>query len=505
MPRPVARTRRTSPASPLRTASGDAVTVVHLTAEYTPYARTGGLAEAVQGLATFQTKQGIPVVVIVPLYRVVRSVATNLVQIGDTITVHVGPRREQVRFFRDADVHSGPTVIFVDHPGYFDRAGIYVESGADYPDNPRRFGLFTRAALEVIPMVVKGPVLVHAHDWHSALALVYMRTYGDLRQRFHGTPAVLSVHNAGYQGHFPPAVIGDLGIPPETFNYHQLEWYGKVNLLKGGLAFCDFAVTVSPSHADELRTPAGGFGLHAMFTSMGDRFQGITNGIDQNAWNPATDTQITANFTRQDTSSKAKCKAALQRIFGLPQRPRVPIFGMCGRLVKQKGFDIILASGALNVLDAQFVFLGQGDERYKAGLRNIAARRPQHVSSEFVFTDKVEHLLIAGSDLLLMPSEYEPCGLTQMRAQRYGALVIGRRVGGITDTVHDDATGFLFDAFTPGAFDQAIGRALHRYYDHQSWEPRMYEAMGRDFGWASSASRYLQLYRRALAAANPES
>lgn len=479
--------------------------MVHLAAEFTPYARTGGLAEAVRGLADVQTRQGIPVIVIVPLYRVVRTVAKNLVQIGETTTVHVGPRREQVRFFYDADVTNGPKVIFIDHPGYFDREGIYVERGADYSDNTRRFALFARAALEVISMVVKGPVLLHAHDWHATLALVYMRTYGDLRQRFHGTPAILSIHNAGYQGHFSPAVINDLGIPPETFNYHQLEWYGKVNFLKGGLAFCDYAVTVSPSHAEELRTAEGGFGLHAMFLSMGDRFQGITNGIDTVKWDPAADTEIVSNFNRRDTFNKAKCKAQLQRTFGLPQRPDVPIFGMCGRLVKQKGFDILLASGALNVLDAQFVFLGAGEERYKAGLTRLAARRPQNLSAEFVFTDKVEHRLIAGSDLLLMPSEYEPCGLTQMRAQRYGALVIGRRVGGITDTVHDDATGFLFDEFTPSAFDQAVGRALERYYDGEAWKPRMYEAMGRDFGWDSSASRYVQLYRRALATANPES
>ncbi len=452
-----------------------------------------------------QTRQGIPVIVVVPLYRAVRKVAGNLVQVGDEITVYVGPRREQVRFFRDADRTGGPTVIFVDHAPYFDREGIYVEGGADYPDNPRRFALFARAALEAISAVVKGPLLVHAHDWHSSLALVYMRSYGDLRARFRGTGAVLSVHNGGYQGHFSPAVIDDLGIPPETYNYHQLEWYGKVNFLKGGLAFCDYAVTVSPSHAEELRTPEGGFGLHGMFSQLGDRFQGITNGIDQEIWNPATDTQIAANFTRQDTSSKAECKAELQRAFGLPQRKDVPIIGMCGRLVKQKGFDIILASRAISALDAQFVFLGQGEERYKSVLRDLERQRPGHVSAEFVFTDKVEHKLIAGSDLLLMPSEYEPCGLTQMRAQRYGALVIGRRVGGISDTVHDDATGFLFDAFTPGAFDQAVGRALQRYYDKEAWEPRVYEAMGRDFAWDSSAQRYLQLYRRALAAANPES
>ena len=332
-----------------------------------------------------------------------------------------------------------------------------------------------------------------------------MRSYGDLRDRFRGTGAVLSVHNAGYQGYFGPGVIGDLGIPPETFNYHQLEWYGKVNFLKGGLAFCDYAVTVSPSHAEELRTPDGGFGLHAMFTSMGERFQGITNGIDQEKWNPETDSQIAANFSRSDTSNKAQCKADLQRTFGLPQRADVPIIGMCGRLVKQKGFDVILASKAIRYLDAQWVFLGQGEERYKKVLRDFETSRPGHVSAEFNFTDKVEHRLIAGSDLLLMPSEYEPCGLTQMRAQRYGALVIGRRVGGITDTVHDDATGFLFNAFTADAFDGAVGRSLQRYYDKEAWRLRMYEAMGRDFAWDSSAQRYVQLYRRALASANPES
>ena len=498
------RSRKATRGSPLKSASGEPITVVHLTAEYTPYARTGGLAEAVQGLADVQTRMGINVFVVVPLYRTVRSVAKNLVQIGDEITVYVGPRRERVRFFRNADNTSGPQVIFVDHAGYFDREGIYVEGGADYPDNPRRFALFTRAALEAISMVVKGPMLIHAHDWHASLALVYMRSYGDLRERYKGTGAVLSVHNAGYQGHFAPAVINDLGIPPETFNLHQLEWYGKVNFLKGGLAFCDYAVTVSPSHAEELRTPEGGFGLHAMFTSLGDRFQGITNGIDQEKWNPETDSQIAANFSREDTSNKAECKKALQMTFGLPQRSDIPIIGMCGRLVKQKGFDVILASRAIRALDAQWVFLGQGEDRYKSILREFEDVRPGHVSAEFKFTDKVEHRLIAGSDLLLMPSEYEPCGLTQMRAQRYGALVIGRRVGGINDTVHDDATGFLFDAFTAGAFDSAVGRAMHRYYDRDAWKPRMYEAMGRDFAWDSSASRYVQLYRRALAANNPE-
>jgi len=189
--------------------------------------------------------------------------------------VYVGPRREQVRFFRDADRTSGPTVIFVDHPSYFDRAGIYVESGADYPDNPRRFALFTRAALEAISLIVKGPLLLHAHDWHSSLALVYMRSYSDLRERFQGTGAVLSVHNAGYQGHFRAGVMPEIGLPWDLFTPDKLEWYGKTNYLKGGLTHTDMATTVSPSHSAELRTPAGGFGLHDVFEWMGGRFTGV--------------------------------------------------------------------------------------------------------------------------------------------------------------------------------------------------------------------------------------
>ena len=482
---------------------GDAPTIVHLTAEYSPFARSGGLAEAVMGLANYQVRSGATVVVFVPLYRSVRDHAPDLAPLGRPIRVDLGFRGEDVRFFREVHPPAGPKVVFVDLPEYFNRHGLYGEGGRDYPDNARRFALFSRAVLDAIPRLIAGPILLHAHDWHTSLALMYMRSYAGLRERYQNTPSVLTVHNAGYQGHFDPSQLHACGIPPELFTFQHVEWYGKVNFLKAGLTFADMAVTVSPNHATELRTPGGGFGLQEVCQWMGDRFTGIINGIDQQVWDPARDDQITANYTRADpATNKAKCKAALQRSFGLPQRRRTPLFGMTGRMVMQKGLDLILRSHFVRNLDAQFVFLGAGDAHYERALLQLAAARPRHVGVQLDFTDRLEHRLMAGADMFLMPSQYEPCGLTQMRAQRYGALPIGRRVGGIADTVEDDVTGFLFDEYTAGAMDWAMSRALVRFSDSSSWNPRLRTAMHRDFGWERAAERYAQVYRRARAIAS---
>jgi starch synthase len=475
-------------------------TVVHLAAEYAPFARTGGLAEAVRGLATVQAATGTPVVVFVPLYRSVREQAPDLAPLGRAITVSLGYRDEEVRFFREVHAPPGPRVVFVDIPSAFARGGLYGDGGRDYPDNARRFALFARAVLDGIPRLVAGPVLLHAHDWHAALALVYARRYVALRERYADTPTVLSVHNAGYQGHFPPEMLAECGIPPELFTPRHLEWHGRVNLLKGGLTHADAVVTVSPTHAQELRTPAGGFGLDGVFRWLGDRFAGIINGIDQQAWDPATDPQIPAPYDRDALEDKARCKAGLQRSFGLPQRRRTPLFGLTGRLVAQKGIDLVLRSRLVRTLDAQFVFLGGGDPALERALTALAASRPRHVGVQLKFTDRLEHRLMAGADLFLMPSQYEPCGLTQLRAQRYGALPVARRVGGIADTVRDDETGFLFDDFHPDALDWAITRALARFADPVAWRARMRTAMAQDFGWARSAEQYAAVYARAARA-----
>ena len=259
--------------------------------------------------------------------------------------------------------------------------------------------------------------------------------------------------------------------------------------------------TVSPTHAHELRTPAGGFGLHDPFIAMGDRLVGILNGIDQELWDPAPDPDIPAQYSLEDLTGKAKSKAALQKSLGFPVDPDVPLVGMTARLAKQKGFDLILDDGLLRRMEpAQFVFLGEGDKGYEARLREIARELPHRVVADFDFNEQKEHLLLAGSDILLMPSMYEPCGLTQMRAQRYGALPVVRRVGGLSDTVDDQETGFLFDEFTPQALEVALRRAFDAFGNKEAWGRSIQRAMARDFGWAKSARRYLELYEDALRA-----
>jgi starch synthase len=474
--------------------------VVHLAAEYWPLARTGGLGEAVSGLAAHQARAGHPTTVVLPLYRSVRDTAPDLERVGPAFTVPVGPRTEEAWLYQVRGAEGGPNVFLIEHPEFFDRSGIYGGDAADYADNARRFAFFSMAALVALPRIAPGAQVLHAHDWHTALAPVYLRTHFANEALHSRLVTVLSVHNAGFQGHFAPEVMSDLGLPAELFNPHVLEWYGRVNCLKGGLAFTDFAVTVSPTHARELRTPEGGFGLHEMFTDMGDRLVGILNGIDEEQWNPATDPKLIASYSAAALSGKRRCKAELQHSYGLPERPHAPLFGMSARLVTQKGLDLILGADLLAMPDAQFVFLGAGEHRYHTLLADLAAAAPDRVAVEFAFTDVLEHRLLGGADMLLMPSLYEPCGLTQMRAQRYGAVPVARAVGGLVDSIRDGETGFLFDEYTPAALSQAMLRAVNRYAERATWRSMMRRAMAQHFGWERSAAQYRELYRRALTA-----
>jgi len=483
-------------------APAERVGVVHLTAEYWPFARTGGLGEAVSGLATTQAAAGHPTTVVMPLYQLVHETTSSLERTGSALTVTLGGDIERAWLYRTPPRDAaGPHVFFIEHPDFFDRAGIYGDNGADYPDNARRFAFFCLAALTALPEIAPEAQLLHAHDWHTALAPVYLRT-AFAGQPFHSRLAsVLSVHNAGFQGHFPPETMADLGLPPELYNDDAFEWYGRMNMLKGGLAFSDVAVTVSPTHARELCTPEGGFGLHDTFIGLGDRLAGILNGIDPDLWNPTADLELTDPYSADDLSGKRRCKAALQKAYGLAQRAggQVPLFAMSARMVAQKGLDLILGADLLSIPEVQFIFLGAGEHRYHEALGNLAAAAPDRLAVEFMFTDHLEHRLLAGADALLMPSLYEPCGLTQMRAQHYGAVPVARRVGGLTDSIVDGITGFLFDEYAPTALAQAVQRAVDAYADRNAWRKLVRAAMAQQFGWDRSGEQYLALYRRALA------
>jgi len=472
-------------------------TVVHLATEYSPYARTGGLAEAVRGIARHQAAAGARAFAIMPLYASVRARFPSLEPRLEPYEVRVGPRSEEACIFHNPEGGDNPRILFVEHDGFFDRDGLYGDEDGDYVDNHIRFAFFSRAVLDALPQISPGPTTIHAHDWHTALATVFLRTQLAGDPYYDGIASVLTVHNAGYQGHYSPDIMKEIGLDGSLFNQHQLEWYGKVNLLKGGLVFSDFVTTVSPTHAHELRTRGGGFGLHDAFNELQDRFEGILNGIDYDVWNPSTDPLIKARFCADDLSGKARCKAWLQEALGLPVEPHIPLFGMTARLAEQKGFDILLASEMFSMLDAQWVFLGEGEKRYANALRRLSVEHPDKVATHFVFTEEREHKLLAGADFLLMPSQYEPCGLTQMRAQRYGALPVVRRVGGLADTVEDRITGFLFDEYQPWAVDEAVAYATALYESRERWETHVREAMSRDFSWRAGVHRYQEVYHRA--------
>jgi starch synthase len=492
-------------AAPLRAPDGRAVTVVHLVAELAPFARTGGLGEAVASLGRFQLASGVPTSLVMPLYASVRDQGHALEPVGDDYAIEVGGRRHAARLLRlrrsrrDSEPQL-PDVYFVDGPEFFDRPGLYGENGADYADNHLRYAFFALAALQALPRISEGPTILHAHDWHAALAVVYLRTRYLRHPQLRHVSTVLSVHNAGYQGHFAPDVLPALGLGWELFTPRHLEWYGRVNLLKGGLVFADAVTTVSSTHAFELRTAAGGFGLDGVFVALRDRLVGIANGIDQSVWDPARDDLVPCGYSADDLLGKRRCRAALQRAFGLRARARIPIFAMTARLVSQKGLDLILGDPGYFALDAQFVFLGAGEPRYEEALKELAARAPSRIAVELDFTEPLEHLLLAGADICLMPSQYEPCGLTQMRAQRYGTIPVARRVGGLADTIEDGVTGFLFDDYTAADFMRAAMRAVDQYREPSGWRLMMREAMSRDFGWERSAARYLQVYRRVVTA-----
>ena len=473
--------------------------VLHVTAELWPYARTGGLGQAVAGLADYQAASGTESHVVLPLYREARAHVRKLEPFSDSFTVASGGRLEEVRCWHQAG-DSYPKTLFLEHNASFDRPGIYGDASGDYADNPRRFALLATAAIEIGRRIGDGNLVMHAHDWHAALVPVFLRRVYRDEPGLQRLPSVVTVHNGGFQGVYSYQVMKDIHLPDDLWSPDQMEWYGRLNYLKGGLKYADVVTTVSPTHARELLTDVGGFGLQHSFRALGDRLVGIRNGIDVTQWNPSSDPHIPARFSADDMAGKVRCKAVLQELWGLPRRADVPLFGMSARLVAQKGLDQIVASQSLRLLDAQFIFLGAGEAQFENALRELSARFPQRVGVNTAFTDKLEHELLAGADFLMMPSLYEPCGLTQMRAQLYGALPVARRVGGLADTIEDGVTGILYEAYSPEAFDLAIKRAVAMYQDRRSFTKLARGAMRKDFSWRQPAEAYEQVYRRAAAA-----
>lgn len=494
--------------------------ILMVTPEAVPFAKTGGLADVAGALPRELARLGHHVRLVIPRYGTIDSAAYGLRERRRfTVPTAAGPVQAVIEQGRLSHEGAGTgsdaavQVLAVRHDPYFDRPGLYQEAGVDYPDNVERFAFFCRAVMELVTVLGDderwSPDLLHAHDWQAALSVVYLRTLYAGAPAAAGLRSLFTVHNLGYQGIFPVSEYPKTGLGPELFTPDALEFFGSVNLLKGGLLFADFLNTVSPTYSREVQTSEFGFGLEGVMTARQGRLVGIVNGIDADVWNPATDPHVPHHYSVSDLSGKAACKTALQREMKLPVRT-VPLLGLVSRLTVQKGLDLVAQIlPELMALDVQVVLLGAGDPAYEALFRSMQARYPDKVGLRIGFDEGLAHRVEAGSDLFLMPSRYEPCGLSQQYSLRYGAVPVVRRTGGLADTVvpysplaarEGRVTGFAFTETTPEALLTTVLLALRVYRDQEEWRAIVQAGMRTDVSWARSARAYVDLYRRILAA-----
>jgi 1,4-alpha-glucan branching enzyme len=479
-----------------------ALHVVMLCPELAPLAKTGGLADAVASLAIALEGLGQRVTLIMPAYRQVVQALLPLQDIGIRVGVPLNSRTDEAgvlftRIGREIPVH----LIREDH--YFDRDHLYGTPEGDYSDNAERFVFFTRAALEVLREI--GPAdILHVHDWQAALAIAFLKAQPENYPALSSIRTVLTVHNLGYQGLFPPHFWDILGLDWNLFTAQGLEFYGKINFLKGGLVSADAITTVSPTYAQEIRTAEYGFGLEGVLQERAPAV-GILNGVDYEVWNPATDSFIAQNYGPSDLRGKRACKADLQKIFGLPQEPGTPLLSIVSRLVSQKGFDLLeMIMDELLAKDIQFVLLGTGAKRYQESFQSAASRHRQKLGVRIAFEEALAHKIEAGADMFLMPSRYEPSGLNQLYSLKYGTVPIVRATGGLRDTVEEfdpvtgKGNGFLFEEYEASALLAAVRRALTAFQRHGDWEKLMRSAMAADYSWRRSAGEYLRLYKGLL-------
>lgn len=450
--------------------------VAMVVSEMTPFAKTGGLADVAGALPEALGKLGLEVHVFLPRYAQIRE------------------SRPRVAICR------GVTVHFIDHEPFFNRAGLYGDSSGDYPDNLERFAFFCRKVLVRIKEEGIPIHLLHAHDWQGALAAVYLKTLYRNDPFFSETKTVFTIHNLAYQGVFSRDQYPKLELPWKLFGVNGLEFYDKVNLLKGGLLFSDCLTTVSPTYSKEIQTLELGAGLDGVLRMRANDLVGILNGIDVNVWNPATDAQIGFRYDEGHLKEKVRNKEALQKELGLPINPKAFLVGMVNRLASQKGLDLVMeVIPRLSGLAIQWAILGQGEDSIQQALRKTLDLLP-HVRLELTFDDALAHRIYAGADAFLMPSHYEPCGLGQMIAMRYGTVPIVRATGGLNDTIVDASnshgTGFSFGPYSAPALADAVSRALRAYGNPAVWEGLIRRGMSADFSWNESALKYLRLYEK---------
>ncbi len=482
--------------------------ILMVASEAVPFAKTGGLGDAVTALSQALERAGHDVRLVMPRYYCLDRGSFGRLDVD--LRVPDGEVPAHAGVFTTTLPGSTLPVYLIDYERHFGRDGVYgTKAEPDFADNAARFAFLCRAAFELCRSLSWIPDILHAHDWPAALAPVYLR-HLERQGEFAATRSVLSIHNLGYQGVYDKEFFAGLGLPWQLFHGAGFEYYDRINLLKAGIRSADCLTTVSPSYAREIQTPEYGEGLDGLLRFRSADLVGILNGADLGGWDPESDPYLPAHFSERDLSGKAACKAALQREFGLPVDACKPLVAMVTRLVDQKGVGELfgpLSGSAYRICDdmeLQFAIVGSGERWCEEEIRSLSSRLP-NFRGKIGYDEKLAHLAEAGADFFLMPSRYEPCGLNQMYSLRYGTLPIVHRTGGLADTVENynqDAgtgTGFMFDNLTPRAIYDTVGWAVWAWYNRRAHvEAMRSRAMSRRFSWDRSAQEYATLYGRML-------
>lgn len=468
--------------------------------EMAPFSKVGGLGDVVGALPGALSKLGVKTTVFVPHLPEMESGKWAITDTGIEITLPSGVGEVTARVLETTLGPDAVRVVFINCPQFFHREGIYGTPDGEYWDNAQRFAFFSRAAIEAGRRLAPGPDVIHAHDWPAALSLFYARApehYGEMAD-IKNAALVQSIHNLSYQGRFHKELLPELGIGWHRFNFLELEFWDAINFLKAGIVYSDAIVAVSPSYAHEIQSPENGWGLDGLLRERRDCLHGILNGIDTQLFDPAKDKALEATFTSNRLAPRIKNKAALRAFFGLPQTD-APLVGIVTRFVFQKGIDILLELWQrLPHLGVQLALLGTGEKRYEDELTQMARSMPEIVGLKVGFSDELARRIYGGSDFFMMPSLFEPCGLGQLIALRYGAVPVVRRTGGLSDTVKDfglpDGDGVVFDHPTADDAAHALWRATELYRDADNFIAVRKRGMARDNSWKASAAKYAELY-----------
>lgn len=485
----------------------DKLNILVAASEVVPFAKSGGLADVTGALPKALRELGHDVRVVMPRYYIVDKEKYGLKPLEGSLGVPMGSMGEAwAGVFEGVLPGTDVPVYFIEHEGFFGRKGLYDENGEGYGDNDNRFIFFSKAVMQLAKKLHFRPDVIHANDWHTASIPILLNTTYAFDPDFEYTGTLLSIHNLQHQGKFYKGAMDVLGVGWEHYNANELEEYQGVNLLKGGIVHADAINAVSKKYAQEIRTPDFGWGLDGLINANAYKLYGILNGVDYDEWSPAVDTLIPKNYDMDDLSGKAVCKKALQKQFNLPQRADLPVIGLVGRLAEQKGIGLLAAAiWNLMEMDIQIVLLGAGEKWAEHFFGDVASKYPEKFACYIGYQNDLAHQIEAGSDLFLMPSLFEPCGLNQIYSLRYGTLPIVRATGGLDDTIENyhseskSGTGFKFYDATPEALSGTVKWAVDVWYnDKDGFDQLRRNAMAKRFDWSEAAKAYDDLYRHII-------